>query len=378
LPADAVIPLIVGGTWGVGDIEGATAAAVAAGAYPVVVTAGNANLRVTLRHRFPDDGTARILGWTDQMPALMAAADCLIQSAGGVTCLEAMAVGLPILFVEPIPGHGVFNARIMDEAGAARWIGGTADLEGALRAVRTGAATLAPPRRDPGCAVAPAVLAATPRRQPPAADRRVWSPRPLLAAAVLALLAWVSFSPWVMGLAVERTPLPVVEDDAPPGTVAVVVRTNDPETAAALEHAIDQRQLPVTLFVDARAAAGTFSDSRVTFGIAEDRHVGRLNDPVGRWRRIHASASALERATGVAPRYVLPADDRIKLIDVAVAPRHTRVLAATPNPINPSGNGLVVIDATGMAGAEAVAAVEQRLTQIGAEGLRAIPLAAMP
>jgi hypothetical protein len=38
----------------------------------------------------------------------------------------------------------------------------------------------------------------------------------------------------------------------------------------------------------------------------------------------------------------------------------------------------VVIDATGMAGAEAVAAVEQRLTQIGAEGLRAIPLAAMP
>src|SRR5262249_49088915 len=252
LPPDAVIPLIVGGTWGVGDIEGTTAAAVAAGSYPVVVTADNADLRTRLEERFLGDSTARVLGWTDQIPLLMAAADCLIQSAGGVTCLEAMAVGLPILFVKPIAGHGGFNSRIMAEAGAALPIRTMRQLETVLREVVAGTTTLAPPACDPGNAVAPTVLAAVPHRLEPQVPHRIPFARPLVAAAILALVAWIGFSPWVVAVAVDRTPLPVVED-GPPGTVSVVVRANDPATAAAIEQAIDRLQLPVALFVDANA-----------------------------------------------------------------------------------------------------------------------------
>ncbi|HEY7033156.1 MAG TPA: glycosyltransferase [Thermomicrobiales bacterium] len=377
LPPDAVIPLIVGGTWGVGDIEGTTVAAVAAGAYPVVVTAGNTDLRSRLEARFPGEAAARILGWTDQIPMLMAAADCLIQSAGGVTCLEAMAVGLPILFVKPIAGHGGFNSRIMAEAGAALPIRTTRELETVLHEVVAGAATLAPPACDPGVAVASAVLAALPHRVEPQAPRRIPVVRPLMAAAILALVAWVSFSPWVMALAVERTPLPVVEDDGPPGTVSVVVRTDDPAIAAALEQAIDRSHLPVALFVDARATAGLTADPRVTFGVAEDRLPRTHANPVNRWRRIHATARALEQTTGIAPRYVLPSGDRSDLVDLAVAPRHTRVLVGVQGTDRPLRAGLVVIDTSGLTPADAVAEVEQRLADIAAAGLRAIPLEAM-
>jgi processive 1,2-diacylglycerol beta-glucosyltransferase len=85
LPPDAVIPLIVGGTWGVGDIDGSAAASVAAGASPIVVTAGNSELKSSLEQRYPGQDDAKIYGWTNEMPTLMAAADCLIQNACGVT-----------------------------------------------------------------------------------------------------------------------------------------------------------------------------------------------------------------------------------------------------------------------------------------------------
>jgi processive 1,2-diacylglycerol beta-glucosyltransferase len=377
LPVDAVIPLIVGGSWGVGDIEGTTAAAVAAGSYPVVVTAGNAELRARLEKRYPNGSAAHIIGWTDQIPTLMAAADCLIQSAGGVTCLEAMAVGLPILFVKPIAGHGGFNSRIMAEAGAARPIRTMRQLETVLREVVAGTATLIPPACDPGNAVAPTVLTALPHRIASRAPRRIPYARPLMAAAILTLVAWMSFSPWVMALAVERTPLPVVEDDGPPGTVSVVVRADDPATAAALELAIDQAQLPVALFVDANAIAELTPDPRVTFGVAEDHLSRRGANPVSRWRRIHAAAGALEQQTGIAPRYVLPSSDRSKLVDLAVAPRHTRVLVGFQGTVDPLRGGLLVIDTSGMTPAAAVAEVERRLADTASAGLRAVPLAAM-
>lgn len=377
LPPDAVIPLIVGGTWGVGDIEGTTAAAVAAGAYPVVVTADNAELRARLDECYPHGSTARILGWTDQIPMLMAAADCLIQSAGGVTCLEAIAVGLPILFVKPIAGHGGFNSRVMAEAGAARPVHTLRHLETVLREVVAGTAVLAPPAREPGNAIAPTVLAARPRRVEPQPPRRIPYARPLMAAAILALVAWMSFSPWVMALAVERTHLPVVEGEGHPGTISVVVRADDAATAAALEQAIAQAQLPVALFVDANATSALIPDSRVTFGIAEDHVSRRHANPVSRWRQVHAAASALEQKTGVAPRYVLPSSDRSKLVDLVEAPRHTRVLVGFHGADAPLRSGLVVIDTTGMTPAAAVAEIERRLADAASAGLQAVPLKAI-
>jgi UDP-N-acetylglucosamine:LPS N-acetylglucosamine transferase len=57
------------------------------------------------------------LGWTDEMPSYMAAADVVVENAGGLSSLEALASGVPIVSFDPIPGHGRDNVRAMTRAG---------------------------------------------------------------------------------------------------------------------------------------------------------------------------------------------------------------------------------------------------------------------
>jgi hypothetical protein len=47
----------------------------------------------------------------------MAASDVLVANAGGLTCLEAFAAGLPVVMFDPLPGHGEDNGRHMERAG---------------------------------------------------------------------------------------------------------------------------------------------------------------------------------------------------------------------------------------------------------------------
>jgi len=109
--------LIVGGAWGVGNLQGAArAVASVPGLRPVVVSGHNAGLR---RRLDADELLAGAItfGFTDQMPALMAACDVLVANAGGLTCLEAFAAGLPVVMFDPLPGHGEDNSRHMERAG---------------------------------------------------------------------------------------------------------------------------------------------------------------------------------------------------------------------------------------------------------------------
>lgn len=66
-------------------------------------------------------GAARLMpvGFTNEMDQYMAAADLLVGKAGGLTTSEALARGLPLAIVEPIPGQKSRNADHLLEAGAA-------------------------------------------------------------------------------------------------------------------------------------------------------------------------------------------------------------------------------------------------------------------
>jgi processive 1,2-diacylglycerol beta-glucosyltransferase len=59
------------------------------------------------------------VGFTAEMDQYMAAADLLVGKAGGLTTSEALARGLPMALVEPIPGQEERNADHLLEAGAA-------------------------------------------------------------------------------------------------------------------------------------------------------------------------------------------------------------------------------------------------------------------
>ena len=55
-------------------------------------------------------------GFTDKMPQLLAAADVLVHSTGGVTCLEAKAAGTPVVSYGLPVGHARLNTRAMADA----------------------------------------------------------------------------------------------------------------------------------------------------------------------------------------------------------------------------------------------------------------------
>ena len=139
LPQDARLALLVGGSWGAGEIERTVGDIEAAdpGITCIVVCGRNE----TLRERLLAAGVRHAYGWVDDMPSLMHASDVLVQNAGGMTVLEAVAAGLPVVTYRSIPGHGLTNAAALDEAGVARWVRTQGELAEALdQAVRSGGA----------------------------------------------------------------------------------------------------------------------------------------------------------------------------------------------------------------------------------------------
>src|SRR5204862_2134482 len=119
--------LVVAGSWGVGDVASTVHAVERCGLeyHPITVCGKDDKLRESLLEQGVG-GT--VLGWTDDMPGLMAAADALVENAGGLTCMEAFAAGLPVVSFRPIAGHGKQNALEMDRAGVAALAPTVADL----------------------------------------------------------------------------------------------------------------------------------------------------------------------------------------------------------------------------------------------------------
>ncbi len=64
---------------------------------------------------YPGNVTARVFGFVENIHELMSAADILVSKAGGLTSAEAMAMELPMIIVDPIPGQETRNAEIIVE-----------------------------------------------------------------------------------------------------------------------------------------------------------------------------------------------------------------------------------------------------------------------
>jgi UDP-N-acetylglucosamine:LPS N-acetylglucosamine transferase len=136
VPPDAHVPLISAGTWAVGAIEAAVGALAApSGVVPLTLCGRHGALRRRLESR----GHGIALGWTDDVATVFAAADVLVDNAGGLTCWEALVCGLPVVLHRPIPGHGRINARTLAGAGLATVADSPASLAEAARAARPSA-----------------------------------------------------------------------------------------------------------------------------------------------------------------------------------------------------------------------------------------------
>ena len=104
----------------------------------------------------PDRHHRVILGYTDRMDELMAAADVIVSKPGGLTTSEALCRGAAMIIVDPIPGQETRNSDFLLENGAAVKVNNIASLRhklttllsepGRLESLRSAARLLARPR----------------------------------------------------------------------------------------------------------------------------------------------------------------------------------------------------------------------------------------
>jgi len=86
-----------------------------------VMAAAGANARVQRRLMAVSEKTelVRVFGFTEEMPALMRGSDVLVAHAGGIALAEALAVGLPLVVLGPVPGLEIRNVDALVNNGAA-------------------------------------------------------------------------------------------------------------------------------------------------------------------------------------------------------------------------------------------------------------------
>ncbi|MHB8643165.1 MAG: MGDG synthase family glycosyltransferase [Gaiellaceae bacterium] len=135
VPADGKLVLVSGGGWGVGDIVGAAETALELGdvGHVVCLCGRNDTLLAQVRERFDGNVRVRAVGFTDQMSDWLAAADALIHSTAGLTALEAIMRGCPVISYGWGRGHIRLNNAAFERHGLARVVTSRRDLVDALR-----------------------------------------------------------------------------------------------------------------------------------------------------------------------------------------------------------------------------------------------------
>jgi 1,2-diacylglycerol 3-beta-galactosyltransferase len=130
------VVLVVGGGDGVGDI-GSRVRALAAARIPariVVICGKNEKLRGELAagsFAVP----VEVFGFVDDLPEKMAAADVLVTKGGPGSVMEGCLAGLPILVYDYLPGQEVGNVRLVERAGAGKYVPKNDDLVREARAL---------------------------------------------------------------------------------------------------------------------------------------------------------------------------------------------------------------------------------------------------
>jgi processive 1,2-diacylglycerol beta-glucosyltransferase len=126
IPRDAHVAVVMGGGLGLGHmLEACDTLTSKPFGEPITVVAmcgNNTRLQGQVRGlaitRLPRH-TITAVGWTDQVPLYMQAADLLVSKAGGVTLAEAAAIGVPLIMVQPLAGQEMVNVRFLTQHDAA-------------------------------------------------------------------------------------------------------------------------------------------------------------------------------------------------------------------------------------------------------------------
>ena len=388
LPEDGRMVVVSGGGWGVGDIAGAVREFIRTPEVTsIVCLAGrNEQLHAKLSSAFADEQRVHVFGFTDKMPELLAAADVLVHSTGGVTCLEARAAGTPVVSYGLPVGHARLNTREMAALDLLRLANDTDELREHVVASfaqdeRAESAAGPEPAADP--AAVDLVLAA-PRRVRPIPR---WRLRLVAVATQLAAMgvlgSWMMSTDEVTSLAAKVLRVhPLSHVQTHQKAVAVVVRAPSADVSV-LAYQLAEKGIHVSFADD----AGVPTPERIAeLQSLRDQLLPEVpkSSPL-RWTGTRGTLHAQARALGLRHRFyyveppsglsvgqlVLARTDGATPVQGAL-----RVNARRGLPQRPVRAGdVLVVELDGSA--ESVAGLEAIVSRLASRGLAVEPLDAL-
>jgi Glycosyl transferases group 1 len=317
LPEHGRMVVVSGGGWGVGDIAGAVREFTRVSEVTSIVCLAGHNepLANRLRVAFADNPSVHVYGFTHRMPELLAAADVLVHSTGGVTCLEAMVAGTPVVSYGLPVGHARLNTRAMAELELVRLANDTDELREQVQASFVSDASgpqpgaeAASPRpsehagRGGGAMTAADVVLDAPRRVRPIP---AWRLRMAAMSSQLALLlvigAWVMSTDEVTALAFKLLrvhPLAHVQTDQRAVGMVVRVPARDEQLVAG-ELAV--RGIHVSIADAGRTPPR--SDIAMLRSLRDELVPEMPGSAPVRWLRTRATLHSQARALGLGHRF---------------------------------------------------------------------------
>ena len=102
--------------------------------YQIIAISGkNEKMQAKFEELVGDNPNVQVYGYTNEVPELMSISDLVVTKPGGLTITEALASGLPIVVINPIPGQEVENAEFLEKKGVAIWIRKTENPNDAVK-----------------------------------------------------------------------------------------------------------------------------------------------------------------------------------------------------------------------------------------------------
>lgn len=100
------------------DVRDIAAELAGAGIQVIAATGHSSRLKRRLDTLSRKTELLHVYGHTPEMHKMMRAADVLVGKAGGLTVSEALAVGLPLIIYNPVPGQEIYNVDFLVNSGA--------------------------------------------------------------------------------------------------------------------------------------------------------------------------------------------------------------------------------------------------------------------
>lgn len=274
LPQDRPVIAVSGGGWGVGDVIGAVEVAlrVAEDAEILCLCGRNKQLRERVSDRFAGDPRVRVMGFTNRMGEILASANVLIHSSVGLTVLEALIRGCPVISYGFGYGHVRVSNHALERFGLAQVARSSRELAPAIEQAL--AQRLEP---DPTFAQRPstaALILGSTRRVQPLPAWRVRARRTVTAAVASASVILTAF--------LSSVAYALVSDlgGASPATAAAttlpyvgVIVDASPKSVTFLASALHRHHLQVTFALP--NASPSSADRLIDYG---DDTLPKLND----------------------------------------------------------------------------------------------------